>query len=212
MRRLLASLCAAACLIVASLVLAPVSGAATPVVRELRRQCHAGGFGRQYRRFERENGYLPAHHRRLAGAEDRHSHPRRFGGHGAAGQERGAGHPDGRATPSTPLSARRPIPVGDCRIRKSGPTTGGAATTIAPPSTACRCARRRSARSVRPTSENLQIPQYKHAVVMGVNKNKIPGGGAAFFFHTTDGAPPRAAWRSTMPRWCRLSVGCGPAR
>lgn len=38
-------------------------------------------------------------------------------------------------------------------------------------------------------SENLQIPQYKHAVVMGVNKNKTPGGGAAFFFHTTDGAP-----------------------
>jgi len=24
---------------------------------------------------------------------------------------------------------------------------------------------------------------------MGVNKNKVPGGGAAFFFHTTDGAP-----------------------
>ncbi len=38
-------------------------------------------------------------------------------------------------------------------------------------------------------SENLQIPQYKHAVVMGVNKNKGPGGGAAFFFHTTDGGP-----------------------
>jgi L,D-peptidoglycan transpeptidase YkuD (ErfK/YbiS/YcfS/YnhG family) len=38
-------------------------------------------------------------------------------------------------------------------------------------------------------SENLQIPQYKHAVVMGVNKNKVPGGGAAFFFHTTDGKP-----------------------
>jgi L,D-peptidoglycan transpeptidase YkuD (ErfK/YbiS/YcfS/YnhG family) len=38
-------------------------------------------------------------------------------------------------------------------------------------------------------SENLQIPQYKHAVVMGVNKNKTPGGGAAFFFHTTDGGP-----------------------
>ncbi|MGB9225604.1 L,D-transpeptidase family protein [Mycobacterium sp.] len=36
-------------------------------------------------------------------------------------------------------------------------------------------------------SENLQIPQYKHAVVMGVNKNKVPGGGSAFFFHTTDG-------------------------
>jgi L,D-peptidoglycan transpeptidase YkuD (ErfK/YbiS/YcfS/YnhG family) len=38
-------------------------------------------------------------------------------------------------------------------------------------------------------SENLNIPQYKHAVVMGVNKNKVPGGGAAFFFHTTDGGP-----------------------
>lgn len=38
-------------------------------------------------------------------------------------------------------------------------------------------------------SENLQIPQYKHAVVMGVNPNRQPGKGAAFFFHTTDGAP-----------------------
>ena len=38
-------------------------------------------------------------------------------------------------------------------------------------------------------TENLDIPQYKHAVVMGVNKNKAPGGGAAFFFHTTDGKP-----------------------
>lgn len=38
-------------------------------------------------------------------------------------------------------------------------------------------------------SENLEIPQYKHAVVMGVNKAKVPGGGAAFFFHTTDGGP-----------------------
>ena len=36
-------------------------------------------------------------------------------------------------------------------------------------------------------SENLQIPQYKHAVVMGVNPNRAPGKGAAFFFHTTDG-------------------------
>jgi L,D-peptidoglycan transpeptidase YkuD (ErfK/YbiS/YcfS/YnhG family) len=36
-------------------------------------------------------------------------------------------------------------------------------------------------------SENLQIPQYKHAVVMGVNPNRAAGKGAAFFFHTTDG-------------------------
>ena len=38
-------------------------------------------------------------------------------------------------------------------------------------------------------SENLEIPQYKHAVVMGVNKAHVPGNGAAFFFHTTDGNP-----------------------
>lgn len=38
-------------------------------------------------------------------------------------------------------------------------------------------------------SENLQIPEYKHAVVMGVNPGRVPGKGAAFFFHTTDGGP-----------------------
>ncbi|WP_420108449.1 L,D-transpeptidase family protein [Mycolicibacter arupensis] len=38
-------------------------------------------------------------------------------------------------------------------------------------------------------SENLEIPQYKHAVVMGVNAARTPGDGAGFFFHTTDGGP-----------------------
>lgn len=38
-------------------------------------------------------------------------------------------------------------------------------------------------------TENLQIPQYKHAVVMGVNKARVPGNGGAFFLHTTDGGP-----------------------
>lgn len=38
-------------------------------------------------------------------------------------------------------------------------------------------------------TENLQIPQYKHAVVMGVNKQRVPGNGGAFFVHTTDGGP-----------------------
>ena len=36
-------------------------------------------------------------------------------------------------------------------------------------------------------TENLDIPQYAHAVVMGVNKERIPGKGGAFFLHTTDG-------------------------
>jgi L,D-peptidoglycan transpeptidase YkuD (ErfK/YbiS/YcfS/YnhG family) len=38
-------------------------------------------------------------------------------------------------------------------------------------------------------TENLQIPQYKHAIVMGVNKQRVPGNGGAFFVHTTDGGP-----------------------
>lgn len=38
-------------------------------------------------------------------------------------------------------------------------------------------------------SENLNIPQYRHAVVIGVNKSRTPGVGSAYFFHTTDGGP-----------------------
>lgn len=38
-------------------------------------------------------------------------------------------------------------------------------------------------------TENLYIPQYAHAVVMGVNKARVPGNGGAFFVHTTDGGP-----------------------
>lgn len=38
-------------------------------------------------------------------------------------------------------------------------------------------------------TENLQIPQYRHAVVMGVNKARVPGNGGAFFLHSTDGGP-----------------------
>lgn len=36
-------------------------------------------------------------------------------------------------------------------------------------------------------TENLNIPQYVHAVVMGVNKARVPGNGGAFFLHATDG-------------------------
>ncbi|MFS0899756.1 L,D-transpeptidase family protein [Mycolicibacterium litorale] len=38
-------------------------------------------------------------------------------------------------------------------------------------------------------TENLHIPQYRHAVVMGVNKARVPGNGGAFFVHSTDGGP-----------------------
>ena len=38
-------------------------------------------------------------------------------------------------------------------------------------------------------TENLEIPQYVHSVVMGVNKERVPGRGSAFFLHATDGGP-----------------------
>ena len=38
-------------------------------------------------------------------------------------------------------------------------------------------------------TENLYIPAYAHALVMGVNKERVPGHGGAFFVHTTNGAP-----------------------
>ncbi|BBY85148.1 L,D-transpeptidase family protein [Mycolicibacterium tokaiense] len=37
-------------------------------------------------------------------------------------------------------------------------------------------------------TENLQIPEYAHAVVMGVNKQRVPGKGSAFFIHSGDGS------------------------
>ena len=38
-------------------------------------------------------------------------------------------------------------------------------------------------------SENLYIPEYAHAIVMGVNPERIPGKGSAFFVHTSSGEP-----------------------
>ncbi len=61
-------------------------------------------------------------------------------------------------------------------------------------------------------SENLDIPQYKHAVVMGVNKNKVPGGGPRSSFTPLTAGPPRVVSRSTTPRWCKSCAGFGPAR
>lgn len=51
------------------------------------------------------------------------------------------------------------------------------------------CEKAQCAFDTNPSSgtENLDIPQYKHAIVMGVNKERVPGNGGAFFVHTTDG-------------------------
>jgi L,D-peptidoglycan transpeptidase YkuD (ErfK/YbiS/YcfS/YnhG family) len=60
-------------------------------------------------------------------------------------------------------------------------------------------------------SENLyeQGAVYDHALVMGVNSQRVPGGGSAFFLHVTNGAPtagcvaiPASTLVSIM-RWVR---------
>jgi L,D-peptidoglycan transpeptidase YkuD (ErfK/YbiS/YcfS/YnhG family) len=38
-------------------------------------------------------------------------------------------------------------------------------------------------------SEQLAIPEYEYAVVMGVNAQRVPGGGGAFFMHVSGGGP-----------------------
>lgn len=38
-------------------------------------------------------------------------------------------------------------------------------------------------------TENLDIAPYAHAIVMGVNKERTPGAGSAFFVHGSDGSP-----------------------
>ncbi|STZ41213.1 Conserved exported protein of uncharacterised function [Mycolicibacterium gilvum] len=58
-------------------------------------------------------------------------------------------------------------------------------------------------------TENLNIPQYAHAVVMGVNKERIPGKGSAFFLHSSTGDATAGcvaiddATLVTIMRWLR---------
>ena len=79
------------------------------------------------------------------------------------------------STALTRPSARRRTPVPHCRIPKSVRTIGGAATTIAATFNSMQVCPKAQCPFSTADSENLQIPQYKHAVVMGVNKNKTPG-------------------------------------
>ena len=56
-------------------------------------------------------------------------------------------------------------------------------------------------------SENLEIPQYKHAVVMGVNQTASRAKALRFSSTPPTVGRPRAVWRSMTPRWCRSSSG-----
>jgi L,D-peptidoglycan transpeptidase YkuD (ErfK/YbiS/YcfS/YnhG family) len=189
MRRLLTLLCAVACAICLSLVLAPVSGAAgapwfansvgnaTQVISVV----STGG----------SNARMDIYQRTTAGWQPlKTAIPTHVGSAGMAAQAKSE-------VPATPMGVysldsafgTAPNPGGGLPYTQVGPNHWWSGDDHSPTFNTMQVCQRSQCPFSTAASENLQIPQYKHAVVMGVNKNKVPGGGAAFFFHTTDGGP-----------------------
>jgi L,D-peptidoglycan transpeptidase YkuD (ErfK/YbiS/YcfS/YnhG family) len=189
MRRLRTLLCAVACAICLSLVLAPVSGAAgapwfansvgnaTQVISVV----STGG----------SNARMDIYQRTTAGWQPlKTAIPTHVGSAGMAPQAKSE-------VPATPMGVysldsafgTAPNPGGGLPYTQVGPNHWWSGDDHSPTFNTMQVCQRSQCPFSTAASENLQIPQYKHAVVMGVNKNKVPGGGAAFFFHTTDGGP-----------------------
>jgi len=189
MRRLRTLLCAVACAICLSLVLAPVSGAAgapwfansvgnaTQVISVV----STGG----------SNARMDIYQRTTAGWQPlKTAIPTHVGSAGMAAQAKSE-------VPATPMGVysldsafgTAPNPGGGLPYTQVGPNHWWSGDDHSPTFNTMQVCQRSQCPFSTAASENLQIPQYKHAVVMGVNKNKVPGGGAAFFFHTTDGGP-----------------------
>jgi L,D-peptidoglycan transpeptidase YkuD (ErfK/YbiS/YcfS/YnhG family) len=189
MRRLLTLLCAVACAICLSLVLAPGSGAAgapwfansvgnaTQVISVV----STGG----------SNARMDIYQRTTAGWQPlKTAIPTHVGSAGMAAQAKSE-------VPATPMGVysldsafgTAPNPGGGLPYTQVGPNHWWSGDDHSPTFNTMQVCQRSQCPFSTAASENLQIPQYKHAVVMGVNKNKVPGGGAAFFFHTTDGGP-----------------------
>lgn len=188
MRRLLAVLCAAACVMCASVFLAPVSGAATPWfansvgnATQVVSVVSTGG----------SNATMDIWQRTGAGWQElRTGIPTHVGSAGMAPQAK-SGVP---ATPTGVYSldsafGTAPNPGTGLPYTQVGPNHWWSGDDHSPTFNSMQVCQKSQCPFNTADSENLEIPQYKHAVVMGVNKNKVPGGGAAFFFHTTDGAP-----------------------
>lgn len=157
MHRLLTSLCAAACVIFASVLLAPIGAAAgapwfanavgnaTQVVSVV----STGGSNATMEVFQRTGtGWQSL----------RSGIPTHVGSAGMAPQAKSG-------VPATPMGVytldsafgTAPNPgTGLPYTQITGETTGGAATTTAPPSTRCRCARRPSARSTPPKARTCR--------------------------------------------------------
>ena len=190
MRRLLASLAAAACLGGASLAPAPIAAAAggtwfanavgnaTQVVSVV----STGG----------SNATIDIYQRTAAGWQAlRTGIPTHVGSAGMAAEARSG-------VPATPTGVftlpsafgTAPNPGGGLPYTQvSGPNYWWSGDDHSPTFNSMQVCPQAQCPFDTGASENLNIPQYKHAVFMGVNTDKTPGGGAAFFFHTTDGHP-----------------------
>jgi L,D-peptidoglycan transpeptidase YkuD (ErfK/YbiS/YcfS/YnhG family) len=188
MRRLLALLCAAASVIWASLLLAPVSGAAAPWfansvdnATQVVSVVSTGG----------SNATMDIYQRTDTGWQAlRTGIPTHVGSAGMAPQAKSG-------VPATPTGVytldsafgTAPNPGTGLPYTQVGPNHWWSGDDHSPTFNSMQVCQKSQCPFNTADSENLQIPQYKHAVVMGVNKDKVPGGGAAFFFHTTDGKP-----------------------
>src|ERR1700761_8143042 len=189
MHRLLVSLCAAACLIFASVVLAPISAAAgVPWF------ANAVGTATQVVSVKStggSNATMDIYQQSGPGWQALRSNiPTHVGSAGMAPQAKSG-------VPATPMGV---YTLDSAFGTAANPGTGLPYTQVganhwwsgddhSPTFNSMQVCQKAQCPFNTADSENLQIPQYKHAVVMGVNKNKVPGGGAAFFFHTTDGKP-----------------------
>ncbi|WP_144206234.1 L,D-transpeptidase family protein [Mycobacterium tilburgii] len=196
MRRLFVSLCTVACFGLVSLALAPIAGAApvgaaagTPwfvnAVGNATQVVSVVGIGGS-------NATMDIYQRTAAGWQAlRTGIPTHVGSAGMAPQAKSG-------VPATPMGVysldaafgTTPNPgTGLPYTQVVGPNYWWSGDDHSPTFNSMQVCQKAQCPFSTADSENLQIPQYKHAVVMGVNKNKVPGGGAAFFFHTTDGHP-----------------------
>jgi L,D-peptidoglycan transpeptidase YkuD (ErfK/YbiS/YcfS/YnhG family) len=189
MRRLIASLCVLACAVLAALIMAPTSAAAgTPWF------ANAVGNATQVVSVTStggSNATMDIYQRTAAGWQAlRTGIPTHVGSAGMAPQAKSG-------VPATPMGV---YSLDSAFGTAANPGTGLPYTQVganhwwsgddhSPTFNSMQVCQKAQCPFNTADSENLQIPQYKHAVVMGVNKNKVPGGGAAFFFHTTDGKP-----------------------
>jgi L,D-peptidoglycan transpeptidase YkuD (ErfK/YbiS/YcfS/YnhG family) len=190
MRRTFAPLWAAACLVCASLVLAPVGGAAgapwfANAVGNATQVVSVASTGGS-------NATMDIYQRTAAGWQAlRTGVPTHVGSAGMAPQARSG-------VPATPMGVytldsafgTAPNPGGGLPYTQvTGQNYWWSGDDHSPTFNSMQVCPKAQCPFNTADSENLNIPQYKHAVVMGVNKNKAQGGGSAFFFHTTDGHP-----------------------